>query len=170
MWEEQRPWNVYHYSANNPIVLKDPNGEAPVGATPTDHTPRYEDPMRNGAGGDPKSGSSGGGKVRSAVQGVIKNGASVGESTIQQEEARNRREAQSQVQIAEGKNVRVKETSREARRKAIQEFEKNNKQHKNNARGSTKGTHEKGQAAKRMVYNDKKRSKDGWQQNPNKKK
>ena len=80
-------------------MLKDPNGEAPVGATPTDHTPRYEDPMRNGAGGDPKSGSSGGGKVRSAVQGVIKNGASVGESTIQQEEARNRREAQSQVQI-----------------------------------------------------------------------
>ena len=86
-------------------MLKDPNGEAPVGATPTDHTPRYEDPMRNGAGGDPKSGSSGGGKVRSAVQGVIKNGASVGESTIQQEEARNRREAQSQVQIAEGKGT-----------------------------------------------------------------
>ena len=75
--------------------------------------------MRNGAGGDPKSGSSGGGKVRSAVQGVIKNGASVGESTIQQEEARNRREAQSQVQIAEGKNIRVRETSREARREAM---------------------------------------------------
>ncbi|MBN8573087.1 MAG: hypothetical protein J0M05_04175 [Candidatus Kapabacteria bacterium] len=24
LWEEQRPWNVYHYSANNPIVAKDP--------------------------------------------------------------------------------------------------------------------------------------------------
>lgn len=61
--------------------------------------------MRNGAGGAPKSESSGGGKVRSAVQGIIKNGASVGEPTIQQEEARNRREAQSQVQIAEGKGT-----------------------------------------------------------------
>jgi hypothetical protein len=109
-------------------------------------------------------------KVRSAVQGVIKGGGTVGASTIQQEEARNTSDAQSQVQIAEGKNIRVRETSRAARRKAIQEFEKNNKQHKNNASGSTKGTHEKGQAAKRMVYNDKKRSKDGWQQNPNKKK
>jgi hypothetical protein len=27
LWEEQRPWNVYHYSANNPIVLKDPDGK-----------------------------------------------------------------------------------------------------------------------------------------------
>ena len=27
MWEEQRPWNVYHYSANNPIVAKDPDGK-----------------------------------------------------------------------------------------------------------------------------------------------
>jgi len=24
LWEEQRPWNVYHYSANNPIIAKDP--------------------------------------------------------------------------------------------------------------------------------------------------
>ena len=38
--------------------------------------------MRNGAGGAPKSESCGG-KVRSAVQGIIKNGASVGESTPQ---------------------------------------------------------------------------------------
>jgi hypothetical protein len=30
LWEEQRPWNVYHYSANNPIVLKDPNGKNPL--------------------------------------------------------------------------------------------------------------------------------------------
>ncbi|MFN5308255.1 MAG: RHS repeat domain-containing protein [Candidatus Kapaibacterium sp.] len=29
LWEEQRPWNVYHYSANNPIVLKDPDGKCP---------------------------------------------------------------------------------------------------------------------------------------------
>ncbi len=96
-----------------------------MGATPTDHTPRYEDPMRNGAGGDPKSGSSGGGRisgggrVRTAVQRVIRGGGTVGESTILQEQARNTREAQSQVQIAEGKNVRVKETSREARREAM---------------------------------------------------
>jgi len=27
LWEEQRPWNVYHYSANNPIVAKDPDGK-----------------------------------------------------------------------------------------------------------------------------------------------
>ena len=30
MWEEQRPWNVYHYSANNPIVAKDPDGNHPI--------------------------------------------------------------------------------------------------------------------------------------------
>ncbi|GEM_PF-2708550 len=29
LWEEQRPWNVYHYSANNPIVAKDPTGLLP---------------------------------------------------------------------------------------------------------------------------------------------
>ena len=27
LWEEQRPWNIYHYSANNPIVAKDPDGK-----------------------------------------------------------------------------------------------------------------------------------------------
>ena len=27
MWEEQKPWNVYHYSVNNPIVAKDPDGK-----------------------------------------------------------------------------------------------------------------------------------------------
>jgi hypothetical protein len=67
--------------------------------------------MRNGAGGDPKSGSSGGGRisgggrVRTAVQRVIRGGGTVGESTILQEQARNTREAQSQVQIAEGKGT-----------------------------------------------------------------
>ena len=30
LWEEQRPWNVYHYSANNPIVAKDPDGKIPT--------------------------------------------------------------------------------------------------------------------------------------------
>jgi RHS repeat-associated protein len=30
LWEEQRPWNVYHYSANNPIVAKDPDGKIPL--------------------------------------------------------------------------------------------------------------------------------------------
>ena len=80
--------------------------------------------MRNGAGGDPKSGSSGGGRIRTAVQGAIKGSGTFGESTLQQEEARARREAQSQVQIAEskgtfgGKQSTESTTAREAFRNA----------------------------------------------------